>query len=910
MVTPNLNVPGRENTVADCLSRADYPWVIPHDSEQDIVWEPRESILDYEVIEIKGGADSLFAAISSHNLDREATLLELRELMVEQLHGNSDRYGLGTGAKARKSVELLRDSESFPPMNGVQALADALQIKITVLFKDGPAISFVPPEYSKTIHIQCKGGVHFNALRPISPTPEAKVSVSLKGLGVIPKVRKEHVSPVVAIVNGVGTVPEVVPALDVPVLTLNSPLDEIMLLQQHDSVLMDLRAEVSSRTRGKSGPWQGNLKVFQRMSEKFFIRNNLLVFETSPNNFVPVVPESSLRALAKELHEVLTHAGRDKTIQVMRTRFAHPRFPRIISDIIKECVPCQLHKGHVPKQYPVLRRKVSKPFELFAVDLMDLPRTKKGNKVILVGIDLFSKYAYAIPLKSKKSHVVTKAFESHILATVPRTPEILLSDRGPEFRAAYFEKRLKRYGVRHDYSIPYAPCTNGGVERLNRTLKTKLATACHGKPESWDKVLHEVVAQYNRSPHSETGKAPAEFFVQNNDINIPNNQYWKQPRKFTPFVVGDLIMRKVPFQTPGESSKLNPKYQGPLRITHADPNGVTYRARFLTGKRIEVQVHISQIKKFHGQWESPDAGIAKPRLATPVRNPANSQTPVTDVFQLNFEDFADIPISFSGWAVSTNVMPSMSSVSSLESLSIASEISTQNATPVPGEVLDFSGFNTTLRQAVSAPNLLLVSEALPNNDVPQVDQEEEEVVDLRDISYPLLSTPSSVLPEDFENEVGMWEFDCDIPDWSLSPVDNSPTVSEVVSEYCALARTASTPTNQRQLPLTNASELEPPLVPQRMTRARARRLGVVVPEINYGNISNSDISPNSNIHSEDYSVLRQAVCSNPMSIEVPLPSYWTDLTLTSSDISVSIHTEHNRYHLEHTLTLIPKKGPN
>ena len=131
----------------------------------------------------------------------------------------------------------------------------------------------------------------------------------------------------------------------------------------------------------------------------------------------------------------------------MKTRFCHPGFPRIIAEVVRECLTCQVHKGNVPRKYPVYRRTVTQPFEIFAVDLMDLPRTKRGNKSLLVGIDLYSKYAYAVPLKSKQSYVVCKALESRILAAVPRTPICILSDNGPEFRAQSFDNLMKRPNV-------------------------------------------------------------------------------------------------------------------------------------------------------------------------------------------------------------------------------------------------------------------------------------------------------------------------------------------------------------------------------------------------------------------------------------------------------------------------------
>ena len=103
-------------------------------------------------------------------------------------------------------------------------------------------------------------------------------------------------------------------------------------------------------------------------------------------------------------------------------------------------------------------------------------------------------------------------------------------------------------------------------------------------------------------PHAETKKAPAEFFVQESTIIIPDKpKTWRSAPKFQSFQLGDFIMRKKPYQPAGQRDKLAPKFEGPLRIIQVDPNGITYRAQWAHGSRKPVSLHQSQIKKFHGE---------------------------------------------------------------------------------------------------------------------------------------------------------------------------------------------------------------------------------------------------------------------------------------------------------------------
>ena len=286
-----------------------------------------------------------------------------------------------------------------------------------------------------------------------------------------------------------------------------------------------------------------------------------------------------------------------------------------------------------------------------------------------------------------------------------------------------------------------------------------------------------------------------------------------------------------------------------------------------------------------------------------MRIPANPQVPLNDVFQLNFKDFANIPLTFEQ-NVPVNVTPSGGLASSTEGSPVALDPNPHVISPTNDEWLDFSGFYTPPRRTLSAPNLSCIDEGLASEAGEQLDEE----YDLMDITYPLYSTPSSILPGNFGNEVGTWEVNPELPEWSLSPVENSesPTASDVVSEYCVPARTASTPltprlstpTNPCQLPQSNVSVLEPPPATPRITRARARRQeGIPVPEINYKDISDIDIGSN------DATLLRNEICSREMPLEVPFPSFWPNM---SSKLSVHVQTDHEHYHLYHTFQLIPK----
>ena len=97
---------------------------------------------------------------------------------------------------------------------------------------------------------------------------------------------------------------------------------------------------------------------------------------------------------------------------------------------------------------PIIRkfnkRKVHSQFKdnIWGVDLADmqsLSRKNKGIKYLLCAIDLYSKYAFVIPLKDKKGISIVNAFDKIIIQS-NRKPNTIWVDQGEEFYNNVFEK--------------------------------------------------------------------------------------------------------------------------------------------------------------------------------------------------------------------------------------------------------------------------------------------------------------------------------------------------------------------------------------------------------------------------------------------------------------------------------------
>ena len=144
--------------------------------------------------------------------------------------------------------------------------------------------------------------------------------------------------------------------------------------------------------------------------------------------------------------------------------------------------------------------------------MQSLSRKNKGFKYLLCAIDLYSKYAFVIPLENKKGINVTNGFNK-IIKQSNRKPNKIWVDQGGEFYNNVFKKWLSVV-----------------AERFIRKLKSKLhkhMTAI-GKNVYYD-VLDDVVNKYNNTKHSTNKMKPID--VENNK-RVYIDEHNKKDSKF------------------------------------------------------------------------------------------------------------------------------------------------------------------------------------------------------------------------------------------------------------------------------------------------------------------------------------------------------------------------------------------
>lgn len=177
----------------------------------------------------------------------------------------------------------------------------------------------------------------------------------------------------------------------------------------------------------------------------------------------------------------------------------------------------ELHRS-ARKNYP-RRRVITKGIDdLWQCDLVEMipyARINKGYKYLLTIIDVFSKFAWAEPIKSKSAENVSLALLK--VFKQGRVPKNLQTDNGKEFYNSNFKELMKQYNVNH-YST-YSTLKASVCERFNRTLKTSMwREFSYQGSHNWLNMLSKLVKQYNNKRHRTIGMKPVDVTHKNEKI--------------------------------------------------------------------------------------------------------------------------------------------------------------------------------------------------------------------------------------------------------------------------------------------------------------------------------------------------------------------------------------------------------
>lgn len=220
---------------------------------------------------------------------------------------------------------------------------------------------------------------------------------------------------------------------------------------------------------------------------------------------------------------------------------SHPQIKKVqVTRWFRKQLSPTLHK---PVRYRFSRNKtiVMNIDDQYKADLCDMSNIAKDNdmyKYLLTVINLFSRRAWAIPLKSKHGKSVAEALDSIFRESPCKRFQ---TDKGTEFYNVHVQKVLDKYKVvRWGSENEDVKCAL--VERFNRTLKTRMFKYFTAQnTRRYIDVLPDLVHGYNHTVHRSIKMAPANV-TKKDQLRLRQILYSKKVvRKRYKYSVGDLV---------------------------------------------------------------------------------------------------------------------------------------------------------------------------------------------------------------------------------------------------------------------------------------------------------------------------------------------------------------------------------
>ena len=227
--------------------------------------------------------------------------------------------------------------------------------------------------------------------------------------------------------------------------------------------------------------------------------------------------------------------------------------------LLKESKNLSSHLGHI------VAFKIN---EIWQIDIYDVSRFETSNKkfkYMFAVMDVFSRFAYIIPLKNKDIETTSKALEE-VLSYNKTAPNLIMSDNDSSFLGSEFQKVLVKYSIHHDPNAVGDHNALGIIDNFAKRIKRILtAQFLQTNKKNWIDIIQKIVRTYNVSSHSSLGGfTPTE--VMNNDnpdlnqyiliLNMIKSQY---NATVTDLTIGDSVRIKIS----GDFQKgTDPRYGG------------------------------------------------------------------------------------------------------------------------------------------------------------------------------------------------------------------------------------------------------------------------------------------------------------------------------------------------------------
>ena len=244
--------------------------------------------------------------------------------------------------------------------------------------------------------------------------------------------------------------------------------------------------------------------------------------------------------------------------------------------------------------------------EIHSCDLVDMVKYSKinrGYKYIFTNIDIFSKYAWSFPIKSKKISDIKPCFEKIFKE---RKPKYIWSDQ----ESAFFSKEMLKFFEDNNVKIyhTYSSLKSVIIERFNRSLRELMMKSfVKNNNTVWYNILPKLIKCYNNRYHHTIKMKPIDI-NKTNEKHIKNTVYnYNVTTKIPKFKINDIVRislkRRELFDKPSGNIRWSEELFKIYKINKS--NVITYQLKDMNNEIIKGQFYEKELqltKNIEGQY--------------------------------------------------------------------------------------------------------------------------------------------------------------------------------------------------------------------------------------------------------------------------------------------------------------------
>ena len=257
----------------------------------------------------------------------------------------------------------------------------------------------------------------------------------------------------------------------------------------------------------------------------------------------------------------------------------------------------ELNKPTINKfeRQKVIVNHINKIHSTDLVDMSQYSKINKNYKYIFTNIDVFSKIAYAFPLKSKKIQDIKPCFEKIF---EKNKPKFIWSDKESSFLSKEMQQFFKDSNVKIYHTNSHLKAVV--IERFNRSLRELMMKEfVKNNNTIWYNILPKLIKIYNNRYHSTIKMKPIEV-NKSNEKYIKENIYgYNKTTKNLKFKINDLVRISLKKRPIFDKPSANIKWSEELFKIHSinKSNVITYKIKDLNDEIMEGIFYERELQK-------------------------------------------------------------------------------------------------------------------------------------------------------------------------------------------------------------------------------------------------------------------------------------------------------------------------